>query len=88
MIQYIIRRLLSSIPVLIGILLVTFALARLIPGDPCTALLGENATPQICAQFIHRYGLDQPIYIQFGSSSATFCAATLATRSATAGRSR
>ena len=34
MVQYIIRRIFLSIPVLIGILLVTFALARLIPGDP------------------------------------------------------
>jgi peptide/nickel transport system permease protein len=66
MIQYIIRRLLSSIPVLFGILLVTFALARLSPGDPCTALLGEHATPQICADFIKRYGLDQPITTQLG----------------------
>jgi peptide/nickel transport system permease protein len=66
MIQYIIRRLLSSIPVLIGILLVTFALAHLIPGDPCTALLGEHATQQVCEQFIHRYGLDQPILTQLG----------------------
>jgi peptide/nickel transport system permease protein len=66
MISYVIRRLLSSIPVLLGILLVTFALARLTPGDPCTALLGEHATPQVCHQFIIRYGLDQPILTQLG----------------------
>jgi peptide/nickel transport system permease protein len=66
MIQYIIRRLLSSIPVLIGILLVTFALARLAPGDPCTALLGEHATPATCELFIARYGLDRPILVQLG----------------------
>src|SRR3990170_7760060 len=66
MISFVIRRLLSSIPVLVGILLVTFTLARLSPGDPCTALLGEHATPQICEQFIARYGLDQPILTQLG----------------------
>ncbi len=66
MISYIVRRLLSSIPVLLGILLVTFALARLSPGDPCTALLGEHATPRVCEQFIARYGLDQPILTQLG----------------------
>jgi len=44
LIQYIVRRILTSIPVLFGILLVTFALARLIPGDPCRAILGEKAT--------------------------------------------
>ena len=66
MIQFVIRRLLSSIPVLVGILLVTFALARIVPGDPCTALLGEHANPVICGKFIARYGLDKPIPVQLG----------------------
>jgi peptide/nickel transport system permease protein len=66
MIKYIIRRLLSAIPVLAGVLLVTFALARMIPGDPCTAMLGEKATPEICARFNREKGLDQPIPVQFG----------------------
>src|SRR4030042_5855335 len=66
MIQYTIRRLLSFIPVLLGILIVPFALARLSPGDPCTALLGEHATPRTCAAFLERYGLDQPILTQLG----------------------
>lgn len=63
---YILRRLLSSIPVLLGILFVTFALARLIPGDPCRAILGEKATDAVCDVFIHRHGLDKPISTQFG----------------------
>ncbi|MCX6072229.1 MAG: ABC transporter permease [Chloroflexi bacterium] len=66
MLQYTIRRLLSSIPVLLGILVVTFALARMIPGDPCTATLGEKATPEVCERFIREHGLDRPIYVQFG----------------------
>lgn len=66
MLQYVIRRLFSALPVLLGILLVTFALARLVPGDPCTALLGERATPEVCTRFIARYGLDQPILTQLG----------------------
>jgi peptide/nickel transport system permease protein len=65
MFQYIIRRLLLAIPVLFGILLVTFVLARLIPGDPCRAILGEKATQEVCDRFIHEHGLDQPIYVQF-----------------------
>ena len=65
MTTYIIRRFLSSIPVLLGILFVTFALARLIPGDPCRAMLGEKATEAVCDQFIVRYGLDKPIPVQF-----------------------
>jgi peptide/nickel transport system permease protein len=66
MITYIFRRLVLSIPVLFGILFATFALARLIPGDPCRAMLGEKATKVVCDEFIHRHGLDKPILVQFG----------------------
>ena len=66
MTTYIIRRLLLSIPVLFGILFATFALARLIPGDPCRAMLGEKATKVVCDEFNHRHGLDKPIPVQFG----------------------
>ena len=66
MIQYLIRRLLASIPVLLGILFITFALARLLPGDPCRAALGERATDVVCDAFIKRNGLDKPIPVQFG----------------------
>ena len=65
MIQYIVRRVLSALPVLLGILFVTFALARLLPGDPCRAVLGERATDQVCDAFIKRNGLDRPILVQF-----------------------
>jgi peptide/nickel transport system permease protein len=65
MLTYIFRRILSSLPVLFGILFVTFALGRLIPGDPCRAILGEKATDVVCDAFIHRHGLDKPIPTQF-----------------------
>ncbi len=65
MIQFIMRRLILLVPVMLGILLVTFAIVRLIPGDPCTAMLGERATPAKCAEFKARYGLDQSIPVQF-----------------------
>jgi len=38
MLRYMLRRVLASIPVLFGVLAVTFALARMVPGDPCTAM--------------------------------------------------
>src|SRR5690349_22136129 len=63
--NFILRRLILSIPVLIGILIVTFAMGRLIPGDPCKAMLGERADAQICADFAERYGLNQPLPQQF-----------------------
>jgi peptide/nickel transport system permease protein len=66
MTTYILRRILLSIPVLVGILFVTFALGRLIPGDPCRAILGEKASKAVCDEFIQRHGLDQPILVQFG----------------------
>jgi len=64
---HIVRRLLLAIPVLFGILFVTFAMARLLPGDPCRAVLGEHATDQICDAFIERHGLDRPIATQFAT---------------------
>jgi peptide/nickel transport system permease protein len=62
---YILRRVMLAIPVLIGILAVTFALGRLIPGDPCRAALGEKANEQACNTFIQRYGLNKSIPEQF-----------------------
>ena len=66
MTQYITRRVLLAIPVLFGILIVTFTIARLIPGDPCTSALGERATAEACAAFDARMGLDEPIIVQLG----------------------
>lgn len=66
MVRFIVRRLLLSIPVLFGIIFVVFALARLLPGDPCRAALGERATDALCDAFNARFGLDQPIPVQFG----------------------
>jgi peptide/nickel transport system permease protein len=66
MTTYIVRRILLSLPVLFGVLFATFALGRLIPGDPCRAILGEKATDVVCDEFIHRHGLDKPIPTQFG----------------------
>jgi peptide/nickel transport system permease protein len=72
MTTYILRRILLSIPVLIGILFATFALARMIPSDPCRAMLGEKATDAVCNDWNFRHGLtdrqgrDIPIPVQFG----------------------
>lgn len=66
MIGYILRRILIAIPVLLGVLLLLFLLLRLIPGDPCTALLGERATQEACERFNEVNGLNEPIYVQLG----------------------
>jgi peptide/nickel transport system permease protein len=65
MLGYAFRRLLSAIPVLFGILIVTFSLARMIPGDPCRSMLGDKVSDETCRQYIQNYGLDQPIPVQF-----------------------
>ena len=65
MLKYAIRRILASLPVLFGVLLVTFVLARSIPGDPCKAILGEKATVEVCERFAREKGLDKPVPVQF-----------------------
>ncbi len=66
MISYIVRRVLLAIPVLLGIVIVVFFLIRAIPGDPCSSLLGERATPEACERFNEANGLNEPIYVQLG----------------------
>lgn len=61
MLQFVTRRLLLAIPVLFGILVVTFLLARAIPGDPCKAMLGEKASAEACEAFSEKNGLDEPV---------------------------
>jgi peptide/nickel transport system permease protein len=66
MLTFVSRRLLLSIPVLIGIVIVVFVLMRLIPGDPCRAMLGERATEAACQRFNEANGLNDPIPVQLG----------------------
>jgi peptide/nickel transport system permease protein len=65
MFQYIIRRLISTIPVLLGISLVLFFLLRALPGDPARVLLGEFTTQKEVELMRHQMGLDKPVYIQY-----------------------
>ncbi len=65
MIQYSIRRVLSAIPVLFGILVVAFFLVRAIPGNPCKSILGEKASQESCDRFNKENGLDKPVMVQF-----------------------
>jgi peptide/nickel transport system permease protein len=65
MLQYTVRRLLLAIPVLLGILIVTFSLAHMIPGDPCRSMLGEKATKAVCDRFLEEQGYNKPVTTQF-----------------------
>lgn len=57
---YILKRLLSAIPVLLGITVIVFAIMSLIPGDPAIAILGSFATPENVAKLNADLGLDKP----------------------------
>ncbi len=65
MTSFIARRLVISIPVLLGIVVLVFVITRILPGDACRVLLGERATDAACATFNHARGLDRPIPEQF-----------------------
>lgn len=62
---YILKRLLSLLPVLLGITLLVFCFLHLIPGDPAVVLLGERATPEQIAALREQLGLNQPLPIQY-----------------------
>ena len=63
--NYLIKRLLSTIPVLIGISLLLFFMLRMLPGDPAQVLAGQMATPQEIENIRHQLGLDRPVYEQY-----------------------
>src|SRR5262245_51364109 len=65
MLRFVVRRLLLTIPILIGLSLLIFVWVRALPGSTAVALLGERATPASVADFNRRYGLDKPIYVQY-----------------------
>src|SRR5688572_14975535 len=66
MLRYLIRRLLLTIPVLLGVATLVFALIHLIPGDPAQAMLGETAAEEDVAALRQRLGLDRPLIEQYG----------------------
>ncbi len=65
MLRFIGHRLVSLVPVLFGVALLTFLIASLLPGDLATVLLGEDATPETLAALRRDLGLDQPIAWRF-----------------------
>jgi peptide/nickel transport system permease protein len=62
-----VRRVLLLVPILLGLSILVFLFVRALPGGPETALLGENATPERVAQVRELYGLDRPLYEQYGA---------------------
>ncbi len=67
LLRFLARRAVTSVILLFGIVLVTFSLTVIVPGDPVRAALGEGASsnPATVAAFREKYGLDQPVWIRF-----------------------
>src|SRR5258705_10276961 len=67
MLRFLLRRLLLSLPVFIGVATLVFSLIHLIPGDPVQAMLGESASPRDVAALRDRLGLNRPLYVQYAA---------------------
>ncbi|NLU09704.1 MAG: ABC transporter permease [Tepidanaerobacter acetatoxydans] len=65
MLNYVIRRLVGAIPVLIGVIAVVFILTTIVPGDPARIMMGQRGNPETIAKIRHEMGLDKPLPIQF-----------------------
>ncbi|MCH8844368.1 MAG: ABC transporter permease [SAR324 cluster bacterium] len=63
--EYLLRRLLWTLPVLLGVLTLVFFLLHLVPGDPVDVMLGENALPADRALMRAELGLDRPLATQY-----------------------
>lgn len=64
--EFLWRRLLHAVPVVVFATFVVFSLLKLVPGDIALTLAGENATDQRIAEIRQLYGLDQPFLVQYG----------------------
>jgi ABC-type dipeptide/oligopeptide/nickel transport system permease component len=64
--QYLVRRLLQSILVVLGVSVIVFVLVRMTPGDPVRSYLGETATDEQVETYRRYLGLDEPLPVQYG----------------------
>ncbi len=64
--RFIVKRILSVIPVLFIVSIVVFMLVHLVPGDPAAAMLGDMASEEDIAALHTRLGLDRPLPVQYG----------------------
>ena len=87
MVRYILKRLLQAIPLLLGIATITFFVIHLAPGDPMDFYLeskfrsGRTMDPELVELIRQKYGLDQPIHVQYVKWLGICCVGTWACRS-------
>ena len=65
MVNYLVRRVLQALGVILAISLITFFILNIVPGDPVQIMLGDLATPETVAQVRAQMGLDQPVWRQY-----------------------
>src|SRR5437867_463391 len=65
MVQYIARRLMVAVPMLLGAMSIVFFAMRILPGDPCVAMMGDQATTGALADCTKNLGLNRPLAVQY-----------------------
>ena len=79
MTRFLARRLLLTVPVLLGVATLVFSLVHLVPGDPVQVMLGESASPADVAEMRGRLGLDRPLPVQYAAFLAGVATGDLGT---------
>jgi ABC-type dipeptide/oligopeptide/nickel transport system permease component len=64
-VTYVLRRLLVAIPMLLGAMSIVFFAMRILPGDPCVAMMGDQATSEALADCTKNLGLNRPLVVQY-----------------------
>lgn len=65
MLKYIVKRILISIPVIIGVMLIIFLMLNVVPGDPITLMMKEHIKPELIEKMRIQMRLDDPVTVQF-----------------------
>ncbi len=65
MLKYVTRRLLIAVPMLVGAMSIVFFSMRILPGDPCVAMMGDQATTEALADCTRNLGLHRPLAVQY-----------------------
>ncbi len=65
MFSYVLRRILGAIPLVFGVLTLTFFIIRLAPGDPASFFIQPGVSPKVAEQMREQYGLNDPLIIQY-----------------------
>ena len=79
LLSYVAQRLTTIVPTLLGLIVLTFFLARIVPADPAALIAGESATREQIETLRQRYGFDKPLHVQLGVYLAQLATGNLGT---------